>query len=72
VFNQDRLDLIADEVNRYTSSKIVVGDPAVGRQRLSAVLKVGDTATLISAIQMLHMAEVSRPADSEILLTAPK
>jgi transmembrane sensor len=72
VFNQNTLDVIAEEVNRYTSSKIVIGDPAIGQERLSAILKIGDTDTLISAIQMLHMAEVSHPSDSEILLTAPK
>lgn len=72
VFNEEPLAVIVDEMNRYTQRKIVIGDPAVGQQRLSAVLKIGETETFLSSVQMLGMAKVQAPRGQDILLLAPK
>lgn len=72
VFNEEPLAVIVEEMNRYTQRKIVIGDPAVGRQRLSAVLKIGETETFLSSVQMLGMAKVQAPHGQDILLVAPK
>jgi transmembrane sensor len=72
VFNEEPLAVIVEEMNRYTQRKIVIGDPALGQQRLSAVLKVGETETFLSSVQMLGMATVQAPRGQDILLVAPK
>jgi transmembrane sensor len=56
---------VVRETNRYSPRKIVLSDPSVGRERLSAVLKAGDVDTLVAAVQDLGIARaVARDAGS--------
>jgi transmembrane sensor len=56
VFDEARLGDIVAEMNRYVSTKIVIGAPALADQRMSAVLKAGDISTFLSAIDTIGVA----------------
>jgi transmembrane sensor len=70
VFRDETLDDIVAELNRYGADKIVIADPGVGRQRLSAVLKSGDTAAFLNSVELLKVATVKRTGPHEIRLLA--
>jgi transmembrane sensor len=68
-FRNAPLEDVVRETNRYSPRKIVLSDPGVGRERLSAVLKAGDVDTLAAAVQDLGIAHASsRDAGSITLL----
>jgi transmembrane sensor len=60
---------VVRETNRYSPRKIVLRDPDVGRERLSAVLKAGDIDTLVSAVQDLGIAHASSRDAGSITLS---
>jgi transmembrane sensor len=70
-FRQEPVGRIAEEMNRYSQRKIVIDDPELAQSRLSAVLRAGDSDTLISALSDLGMAKVASRDASEIVLTRP-
>jgi transmembrane sensor len=70
-FRQEQVGRIAEEMNRYSPRKIVIGDPGLADSRLSAVLRAGDSDTLISALSDLGMAKVASRDSREIVLTRP-
>jgi transmembrane sensor len=72
VFNEEPLDVIVKEMNRYTRRKIIIGDAAVGERKLSAVLKIGETETLLTSVQMLGIAKVQAVRGQDIVLVAAK
>ena len=60
VFDEARLGDIVAEMNRYLATKIVISAPALAEQRMSAVLKAGDVATFLSAIDAIGVAHWGR------------
>jgi len=62
---------VVRETNRYSQRKILLGDPAVARARLSAVLKAGDIDTLVAAVQDLGIARISSRDVNGITLAHP-
>jgi transmembrane sensor len=70
VIEEQPLTAVVQELNRYSSRKIRIDDPAVGRRRLSAVLDTGDSATFLRAVQELKLARV-RQGDEGPVLVAP-
>jgi transmembrane sensor len=59
-----------DEVNRYSSSKIHVSDPTLARIRISGTFEVGDTASVVGALEALLPIQATEK-DGTILL-APR
>ena len=70
VFHEEQLSVIVQELNRYGPDKITIADPAIGRRRLSAVLKSGDTEAFVKSVQLLNIAAVQKPGPHEIRLVA--
>ena len=69
VFDEARLGDIVAEMNRYLATKIVISAPAVADRRMSAVLKAGDVATFLSAVDAIGVARWGRaPNDGYELL----
>ena len=68
VFRDEPLTAIVEELNRYAVDKITISDPAIGRQRLSAVLKSGDTEAFLNSVTLLKFAAVQRTGLHEIRL----
>jgi transmembrane sensor len=72
IFDDQPLSAIVEELNRYDPEKIVIGDPEVGRRRLSAVLKAGDSKLFLASVQTLKLASVKRSSENEVMLVPPQ
>lgn len=58
LFSDERISDIVAEVNRYSTTRIVISDASVGDRRLSAVLRAGDIQTLLDGVEGLELAHV--------------
>ena len=65
VFDEARLGDIVAEMNRYLSTKIVISTPAIAERRMSAVLKAGDVATFLTAVEAIGVARWDRISNGE-------
>jgi transmembrane sensor len=72
IFDDQPLSTIVEDLNRYGGEKIVIADPEVGRRRLSAVLKAGDSKLFLASVQTLGLASVKRSDQNEIMLVPPQ
>jgi transmembrane sensor len=53
IFESEELAQAAAEMNRYTTMKLVVDDPAISRLRMSGVYRVGDNAAFARSVAAL-------------------
>ena len=53
IFENEKLVDAAAEMNRYTTMKLVVDDPAISRLRMSGVYRVGDNAAFARSVAAL-------------------
>ena len=67
VFNDIPLDTALAEYNRYRSTPIVLGDPALGSRHINGVFHIGDEAAFLSAMEKgLHLK--ANKGDTQIVL----
>lgn len=66
---QDRslADLLA-EMNRYSTEQLQLGDPALGKLRISGVFHAGDQASLVQALRMGWGLRAERKSPQTIVL----
>jgi transmembrane sensor len=57
-----------DEVNRYSTTQIRIADPGLIRTPVSGTFEIGDTASVVAALQALLPIQ-AQEKDGEILLT---
>jgi len=50
VFRDEPMDLAVERVNRYARDKLKIGDPGVGRLRISGVFTSGDTSAFVDGV----------------------
>jgi transmembrane sensor len=50
VFQDEPMDLAVERVNRYARDKLRIGDPGVGRLRISGVFTSGDTGAFVDGV----------------------
>lgn len=50
VFQDEPMDLAVERVNRYARDKLRIGDPSVGRLRISGVFTSGDTGAFVDGV----------------------
>jgi transmembrane sensor len=50
VFQDEPMDLAVERVNRYARDKLRIGDPGVGRLRISGVFTSGDTNAFVDGV----------------------
>ncbi|MBO9708519.1 MAG: FecR domain-containing protein [Caulobacter sp.] len=50
VFQDEPMDLAVERVNRYARGKLRIGDPGVGRLRISGVFTSGDTEAFVDGV----------------------
>ncbi|MEZ0469662.1 FecR family protein [Luteimonas salinilitoris] len=65
VFSDRPLDVLVEEANRYSDTKLVLAEPALARIRVSGVFQAGDQQALVDALRKgwnLH-AEKNREGD---------
>ena len=50
IFDNEPLSSVVDRVNRYSETRIVVGDPAIGALRISGVFNTGDPQGFVTIV----------------------
>lgn len=71
VFDEETLGNIAEALNRYSTKKIVIRDPAVAHKTLSAVLAAGDVDSFIQSAETLGLARPGENDSRHVELVAP-
>lgn len=67
-FRSTPLSEVLDEVNRYSSLKISVANPALARIPVSGTFESGDSESVLAALQTLLGVQVVRQSDDSALL----
>ncbi|RZM36703.1 MAG: DUF4880 domain-containing protein [Sphingomonas sp.] len=66
-FHDDTLATVAEEANLYSTTRLVIADPAVGRLRVSGMYRMGDNLALGQSLATL-LAVRLRTMDGAVLL----
>lgn len=69
VFEDTPLGEVLDEAGRYSTTRLVLGDPALGELRVAGYFRAGDVDGLLAALRR-NFAIESRGRGGEIVLTA--
>jgi transmembrane sensor len=67
-FRATPLGEVIEEVNRYSSVKIRVADPALSRIPVSGTFEGGDSESVLAALETLLGVQVVRQSDDSVLL----
>lgn len=66
-FVDEPLSLVVERLNRYSRSKIVVGDARAAAIQINGVFNAGDSQAFLDAVQMAYPLEVRRSDGSTII-----
>lgn len=70
IFDNEPLGMIVHEVNRYSSRKLVVGDPTLSDMRVSGIFQVGSVDSFAAALEASFPVANSAPSDEgDIILS---
>ncbi len=70
IFDNEPLGMIVQEVNRYSSRKLVVGDPTLSDMRVSGIFQVGSIDSFAVALEASFPVKNSaRSGEGDIVLT---
>lgn len=67
-FRQRRLDDLLDEMNRYSTTRLRLGDPSLAALRVSGSFHAGDQDALVKALVRGWQLRVKRTAPNELTL----
>lgn len=70
VFSGEPLEMVVDEISRYTTVRIEMSDPAVKSIRIGGQLPVGETNAMLDALESNFGLHVERLSDDRVLLSA--
>ncbi|MGE5501594.1 MAG: iron dicitrate transport regulator FecR, partial [Ignavibacteriales bacterium] len=70
VFDDEPLGEIVDEMNRYTTKKMTIDDPALAGRRLSGIYTVGDLAAFSEALKGYGVAELKEGPGGDVHVVA--
>jgi transmembrane sensor len=68
VFDDERLSVVVDELNRYEGPKVSLADPAAGSLRVSGVFHAGRTQDTVAALAAAFPIRIERQSSAEIIL----
>lgn len=69
-FDNSTLREITDELNRYSTRKIVIRDPRIASLRMSAIINTGDSQSFLGAVEEFSLARVRQDDDDSVELVA--
>jgi transmembrane sensor len=72
VFDDQSLNDIVAEMNRYTTRKMVIDDPELAARRLSGIYTVGDLAAFSEALRGYGVAELKEDTQGQVHVVALK
>lgn len=70
VFRGETLEAVVEEVQRYTTARIVIADEAIRDVRVGGRFRVGDVDNLLLALRQTFGVEATRRSDGVIALSA--
>ena len=70
IFQDDELRAAVEEMNRYSTTRIMLDDETVGSLRISGTFRVGQTAAFVEALREMFDIRVVKRGSEEIVLTA--
>jgi len=70
-FDGQPLQLVVDEMNRYSARKFRIGDARLGATPIGGVFRVGDVQTLALALEASHVGRVQAQPNGTLLISAP-
>jgi transmembrane sensor len=70
IFQNDTLQSAVEEMNRYSTTRIVLDNKAVARLRISGTFRIGQTTAFTEALREMFPIRVVRRAPEEIVLAA--
>jgi transmembrane sensor len=71
VFDAQPLSAVVAEMNRFSTRKLRIADPALARTPISGVFQTGEVDAFAKALQDYGLARVSGPTDREVALVRP-
>ena len=71
VFDNARLDTVVAEMNRYSSTKIVLGDPALAGVPVGGVFGVDDPGSVADALAQYGLVRIANSTAARITLLPP-
>ncbi len=71
VFDNARLAAVVTELNRYSSTKIVLGEPSLASVRVSGVFGVDDPGSIAGALSNYGLVRIAESTNATITLLPP-
>lgn len=71
-FDETELRSAAEEMNRYSKLKVVLGTPGIGDIRINGVFRAGDAVGFAAALSRAYDLKLERSADELVLSGAAK
>ena len=69
-FNGDALEVVVNEISRYTNVSIEFSDPEVRATRIGGQFPIGETDAMFDALEANFQLRVTRLGDDRVLLSA--
>ena len=69
-FNGDALEVVVNEISRYTTVSIEFSDPAVKATRIGGQFPIGETDAMFDALEANFQLRVTRLGDDRVLVSA--
>ncbi len=70
VFNGDALEVVVDEISRYTTVSIEFSDPALRATRIGGQFPIGETDAMFDALEANFQLRITRLGDDRVLLSS--
>ncbi|ULQ48130.1 FecR domain-containing protein [Flagellatimonas centrodinii] len=68
IFREDRLADAIDEINRYSTRKVELADPALGDLRVSGIVNTGNTAVFVETMVNYYPLRIIQTSDERVVL----
>lgn len=72
VFDDERLDRVVEEFNRYNAHQLAVNDPALAALRISAVFDADDPGALVDYLNRIQQVQISVRGEATLLAPTPR
>jgi transmembrane sensor len=68
IFRHDRLADAIEEINRYSTRKVMLADPALGDLRVSGIVNTGNTAVFVETMVNYYPLRIIQTSDERVVL----
>jgi transmembrane sensor len=68
IFDNERLQDVIDDVNRYSAVRVVIADAPLAETRITGVFRAGRADSFVEALQATHPVRTTLAADGTVIL----